>query len=134
METKALDHKAIMERVKWLREDLNLSIRSFPEALGVSKSVTDNLIYQRVERVNDLYIKIICEKLNVNQNWLLYGQGNPYNENKPKDLALSKWISEIAEDSNYNLWDLMTKINKLNSEDLDLTRQIVNRFLEVEKK
>ena len=134
METKALDHKAIMKRVKWLREDLNLSIRSFPEALGVSKSVTDNLIYQRVERVNDLYIKIICEKLNVNQNWLLYGQGNPYNENKPKDLELSKWISEIAEDSNSNLWDLMTKINKLNNEDLDLTRQIVYRFLDVEKK
>ena len=134
LETEALDYKTIMERIKWIKEDQNLSLRSFADTLGVSKSVTDNLIYQRVERVNDLYINLICDKLNVNQEWLLYGQGDPYKEYKPVDPNLTKWISEIAEDSTSPIWDLMTKLNKLEDEDLKLASQVVNRLLKTTKK
>ena len=129
MEQKELNHKKIMLRVKWIREDQNLSLRAFSDTLGVSKSVTDNIIYQRVDKVKDLYINLICDKLNINRTWLLFGEGEPYCADRSKNPEFSKWVSEIAEDSNSYLRELMTKISLLNDEDLQLTNQIINRFL-----
>jgi len=121
-----------MLRIKWLREDQKLSLRAFADTLGVSKSITDNLVYQRVEKVNDLYINLICDKLNINRMWLLFGKGEPYRENLLANPEFSKWVTEVAEDSNTYLRDLMIKIQKLNDKDLQLTSQIVNRLLEQE--
>jgi len=112
-----------MERIKWIREDQKLSLRKFADTLGVSKSVTDNIIYQRVEKVNDLYINLICDKFNVNRDWLLDGKGEPYR------LEKISWIEEIAEELDPISKDLLTKINRLEDQDLNLVNQIVNRFL-----
>lgn len=129
MEVQELDYQNIMERIKWIREDQKLSLRKFADTLGVSKSVTDNIIYQRVEKVNDLYINLICDKFNVNREWLLDGEGEPYRLKEP-----TSWIEEIAEDLDPISKELLTKINRLEDQDLTLVNHIVNRFLDDEKK
>ena len=129
METNELDYKRIMLRIKWLREDQHLSLRGFADALGVSKGVIDNLIYQRVTKVSDLYLNLICDKFKVTREWLLYGCGEPYLSNPSEKSEFSQWITEIAEDSNMSLIHLMTKINRLNDDDLQLANHIVDRLL-----
>ena len=66
------------ERIRELRKNhLKLSQAMFGKKLGVSRDVIKNIelnILARPEQKEPIY-KLICEKFNVNENWLKYGEG-----------------------------------------------------------
>jgi len=118
-----------MERFEWVRRDQNLTYQQFADILGLSKSTIDNIIYKRVKKVKDLYIRLLCEKLNVNKDWIIKGKGVPYYKKTGEDLEFVKCLDKMAEHSDPTLRTLMTKINQLSDQDLTLTSCIVNRLL-----
>ena len=70
----------IPERVCELRKTLNLSRRAFGEKIGISESSVVNIELNRLKRPEqkEPIYKLICEKFNVNENWLKYGEGEMF--------------------------------------------------------
>jgi len=68
----------ISERVKELRNNyLHLSQNAFGERVGVSRDVINNIELNRLARPEQKtsLLKLICKEFNVNEEWLLNGQG-----------------------------------------------------------
>lgn len=85
----------ISDRIKKLRKDLNLSQTAFGKKLGVSQSVIANIEGERLARPDQkepLY-KLICKEFDINEEWLIHGQGSMY-ENE--DDEYSRAAGEIA--------------------------------------
>ena len=64
-------------RVKMVREALNLSQREFGEKLGVSRDVISNIEYGRVQP-KELLLQHICQLYRVNPHWLETGEGEMF--------------------------------------------------------
>lgn len=71
----------INDRIKELRKKyLKLTQEKFGKELGVSRDVIYNVEANRLarpEQKEPIY-KLICEKFNVNENWLKYGEGEMF--------------------------------------------------------
>lgn len=65
------------ERVRLIRENLNLSRAAFGTELGVSGDVINNLERGRVD-VKEPMVKLICSVYNVNETWLRTGDGEMF--------------------------------------------------------
>lgn len=70
----------MINRIKSIREALNMSQREFGEKLGVSRDVISNTEYGRVQP-KELLIKHICQIYKVNEQWLQNGEGGMFNCN-----------------------------------------------------
>lgn len=62
------------ERIRLIRDELNLSRAAFGEKLGVSGDVINNLERGRVEAKEPM-IKLICSVYSVDEKWLRTGEG-----------------------------------------------------------
>ena len=97
----------ISDRIKVLRKELNMSRRIFGEKLGVSESVIVNIQYDRLRRPDQkepLYM-LICEKFNVNEDWLRTGEGEMFEQIPEKD-EVADIVSDLLEEEN-PLYDLI---------------------------
>ena len=83
-------------RIKILRESLGLTQREFGEKLGVSRDVISNLEYNRVQP-KKLLIKHICELYNVNENWILTGNGEMFLDSNKPNKKLDEAISILRD-------------------------------------
>ena len=61
-------------RIKMVRESLQLSQREFGEKLGVSRDVISNIEYGRVQP-KELLVRHICDLYGVDKKWLQTGEG-----------------------------------------------------------
>lgn len=69
----------INERVKQLRQTLNLSGEKFGERLGVKRAAISKMETATVG-VTEQTIKSICREFNVNEEWLRTGNGEMFAE------------------------------------------------------
>ena len=67
----------LSERIKYIREDMEMARAAFGETLGVSGDVINNMERGRVE-IKEYMLKLICKVHNVNYFWLTDGKGEPY--------------------------------------------------------
>lgn len=67
------------DRIKQIREALNMSQEQFGSAIGLTKSSISN-IENRTRNVTEKHIKLICSALNVNEKWLRLGYGEMFNK------------------------------------------------------
>lgn len=67
---------SISERIKEIRKNNKLSQAQFGERLRVSRDVINNIENNRIN-ISELIIKTICMEFNLNEKWLLTGQGFP---------------------------------------------------------
>lgn len=70
----------MFNRIKQVREVLNLSQREFGENLGVSRDVISNIEYNRVQP-KDLFINHMCDFYKINPEWLETGTGEMFLNN-----------------------------------------------------
>lgn len=80
------------QRIKEIRNILNLSQREFGEKLGVSRDVISNIEYARVEP-KKVFIQLLCTTYNVNEDWLLTGQGEMFFKISPDEQNISEAIN-----------------------------------------
>lgn len=64
-------------RIRRVREALNLSQREFGEKLGVSRDVISNIEYGRVQP-KKLLLQHMCQLYRVNARWLETGEGEMF--------------------------------------------------------
>ena len=120
----------IHERVKKLRKEiLHLSQTEFAEQLGVSRSVINNIernVLARPDQKEPLY-KLICKEYHVSYDWLMNGEGEPFNEDADEDeytrAATEIGIKDpVAKQAVIDYW-------KLSDEDKKLFRTFMERFI-----
>lgn len=80
------------ERIKAIRESLRLSQREFGERLGVSRDVISNLEYGRVAP-KELFLKHICDVYDVNEHWLISGEGEMFHPTPKTDKKLEEALA-----------------------------------------
>ena len=84
----------IHERIKYLRKDiLKLTQQELSDSLKISRSNMGNIEIGRIA-VTDRVICDICEKFNINEEWLRTGNGNMYIE-LSKEEYIAAFISSI---------------------------------------
>ena len=73
------------ERVNEIRKELNLTLEKFGEKLGVTKVAISN-IEKGNRNLTDQMAKSICREYNVNYDWLIYGEGEMF-DNLPQTIV-----------------------------------------------
>ena len=117
----------IHERIRELRESKEMSRKAFGEVLGVSGDVINNIESNRLKRPEQkepLY-KLICEKFNVNEKWLRTGEGNMF---LPAINEEADYVSELLEDVENPLYDLIKAIMKTYLEADEKQKQVIKSF------
>jgi len=79
-------------RIKLVRETLNLSQREFGKKLGVSRDVISNIEYGRVQP-KKLLLQHMCQQYQVNEHWLETGDGEIFNKGLEADGRLDEALS-----------------------------------------
>lgn len=88
--------RKIIERIIKIRKDANLSMSQFADKLNLSRSTIS--LAERGERAYTLRTRLdICEKFNVNYDWLLTGEGEMYKETAESVLWLLQKEYELDE-------------------------------------
>ena len=86
----------INTRIAVLRKELDLSMEKFGNIIGVTKSSINN-IEKGVNNPSERTIKVICKEFNVNQDWLVNGNGSMFVE-LTREEEITKYIAELVKD------------------------------------
>jgi len=77
MHLKEVSKLSISDRIKYIRDDLEMSRAAFGETLGVSGDVINNLERGRV-KIQESMLRLICKTHHVSYLFLTEGFGDPY--------------------------------------------------------
>lgn len=118
----------ISERIKILRKDiLKLTQQDFSEALNMSRSNMGNIEIGRIA-VTDRVISDICEKFNVNEEWLRHGTGDIFLE-LTKDQELAAFVAQVyKEDENSFKRRLLSVLSSLSEDEWKLLANIAEKI------
>lgn len=83
----------IIDRIKFLRENLGLKQYEMSLQLGLKQGSLSDIERRKTKKVSDRIIKLICKTYYVNENWLRSGKG----EMKVKLESFS--IDELAKNN-----------------------------------
>lgn len=88
------------DRIRFFRtEKLHMTQSEFGEVLGVKRDVINNIENNRLknpEKQEPLY-RLICQKFNINEEWLRTGEGEMYIE-VDKENQLIIWAASVLKD------------------------------------
>ena len=108
------------ERITKIRNDAELTMTAFAEKLNLSKS-SISVAESDKSKLSKRVMIDICEKFNVNPDWLETGEGEPYNETVPTVMKLLK--------TEYRLDDLDVKIIEKYLELSPIERQVFKDYI-----
>lgn len=84
------------KRIKTIRKRLNLTQDEFAEKLGLARNSIAS--YESGRRTpNEAIVKSICREFNVNQDWLVNGNGSMFVE-LSREEEITKYIAELVKD------------------------------------
>ncbi len=107
----------IHERLRCLREHLNLTTRAFGAAINMSGGAITNM-EKGTRNVTDRTIRDVCREYNVNPDWLINGT-EPMFEDVTNDLDIDDEVKQLAKQ--YSL---------LNDDDRELIRKMIHSLAE----
>ena len=101
------------ERLKELRKTLKLTQKEFGEKIGVTNFTISDIEKGKLS-LTERNLNLICERFNVNKEWLKNGTGGMFLPDLPVD-EFSCLLSEIEEsdDGHGNIVQTETKGNRL---------------------
>jgi transcriptional regulator with XRE-family HTH domain len=105
------------QRIKLLREALRVSQREFCKLLSLSGGYIAN-IEANLREPNDRLIKLIVSEFNVNEEWLLTGNGQMFDikvkdERSSRLLSLFNNLPKKYQDVVFDLIDSLYKAEKI---------------------
>ena len=107
----------ICERLKFLRNQLNLTTRAFGSAINMSGGAITNM-EKGTRNITDRTIRDICREYNVNPEWLING-----NEPMFEDVTSERDIDDEVK-------QLTKQYSLLNNEDQELVKKLINSLAE----
>lgn len=120
----------VYERIKELRKKhFKMSQETFAERLGVSRSVIKNIelnALARPEQKMPLY-KLICTEFNVNEKWLLTGEGDIFSlELDENTMLVEQILNDVESPFKSLIFDIMKIYNSLDQ----TSKIVINNFIE----
>ncbi len=106
----------INERLRLLREKLNLSTRAFGASINMSGSSITNM-EKGIRNITDRTIRDICREYQVNRDWLITG----------KEPMFSDVIGDLNIDA--EIKDIVHQYNLLNEDDKKLVKQMIDSLV-----
>ena len=82
--------KEVNERVKYLRNVLELTQEKFAKQIAISTSYLAGIEVGE-KRVNDRVVLLICHGFGINEHWLKRGEGEMFS--KDQDVVVSKMLA-----------------------------------------
>lgn len=107
----------IHERLKYLREQLNLTTRAFGAAINMSGGAITNM-EKGARNITERTVRDICREYNVNPDWLVNG-AEPMFEDMTSRLDVDDDVKQLARQ--YSL---------LSADDRELVKKIINSLAE----
>jgi transcriptional regulator with XRE-family HTH domain len=105
--------EAINQRIKQVRETLELSQRNFSVSLSLSHSYIAG-VETGIRKVNGRLIKLIASEFGVNEAWLLTGEGEMFSRNPDekftKLVSLFKELSPKNQELIYQIIGILMKM------------------------
>ena len=90
----------VNERVLELREKLKLTRKDFGEKIGVSDSVIKTIDYKKTDP-RPLLLTQICTVYNVNESWLLNGEGEMFVKKTLEDELIDVFGKILNDDNDF---------------------------------
>lgn len=87
------------ERIKELRQKLDLTLEEFGKRLGVTKTSISR-IENGINNVTEQMFLSICREFNVNEDWLRNGTGGTENMFIPEDMIFISNIGRLGNEKN----------------------------------
>ena len=103
----------IHERLKQLRDELNLTTRAFGAGINMSGGAITNM-EKGTRNITERTIRDICREYNVNFDWLVHGV-EPIFEDVTSDLDIDDEVKQLAQQ--YSL---------LNNSDRELVKRMID--------
>ena len=116
------------ERIKELRDTLNLTQQDFADKLGTSRGNIAG--YETGRRSpSDAVVSLICNKFNVNEKWLRSGAGEMFKERLPGDEVAAYTAGLLDHEPEENpFYDMIVGMMKAYHELDEPSRKAVLRF------
>jgi transcriptional regulator with XRE-family HTH domain len=97
------------ERIKALRKELGLTQQQFADLMKVKRNTVAT--YEMGRSIpSDSAIALICEKCNVNENWLRTGNGKMFKKVSRND-HLANWFGTILQEPDESL-NLLSRLDE----------------------
>jgi len=109
----------INQRVKELRQTLNLSQAKFAQAIAISNGYIAGIELEN-RKVNERIVKLICSTYNVSESWLKTGEGEIFDQapDERLDMAINLFKGLKPEFQDYVLQQI-DKLLEIQSKDND---------------
>ena len=114
------------ERIRELRKSLNLTMETFGERIGVSKSTISNIENGNRDATEHM-IKSICREFGVDYIWLTTGDGEMFVESDDDFMERIDRIMAGEDDTRKNLFKFMIE---LSDEDIEALDRIMKKAIE----
>lgn len=116
----------VNERIKELRQTLGLTQQVFADKAGTSRANIAG--YETKKSVpSDAVISLICEKFDVNENWLRDGVGEMFKERLPQDEVAS-YVEDLLESDGNPFYEVIIGMMKAYHEMDETSRQAALEF------
>lgn len=104
------------------KKDLKMSREAFGKKIGVQGEVIRNLENDKNKKINEPLLLAICSQYGINKDWLLYGTGEKYIQDK------DSMVNDLA--NKYNLSLCGKQILKTYLELSDDKKAVIDEFIE----
>ena len=112
------------ERIKQLRKTLKLTQAEFGERLGVASN-TITTYETSVRTPSAAVITSICREFNVNENWLLTGEGSMFNELSDDELV-ARYVGRMFAGGDPFVINTLKALGKLGPEQWEVLKELID--------
>ena len=120
------------ERIKKLRQALNLSQDEFGKRLGVTRGAITNIELNKVEP-KPLFVDLICREFNASENWIRTGEGEMFVE-KTESEELAAFFGDLLKDEPDFRHRLIAAMSRLTLDEWKVLEKLAKETVEGIKK
>lgn len=116
------------ERVKEVRNSLDLTLEKFGEKLGVTKTAISRI--EKGERnLTDQMFKSICREFGVREEWLRTGDGEPFGS-QTRNQEIQAFANEVMSDEDESFRKrVVGALAKLDLDDWEVLERLAKNIL-----
>lgn len=120
------------DRIKKLRQALNLSQEEFGKRLGVTRGAITNIELNKVEP-KPLFVDLICREFNASENWIRTGEGEMFVE-KTESEELAAFFGDLLKDEPDFRHRLIAAMSRLTLDEWKVLEKLATEAVEGIKK